>query len=134
MDGLGIMDIPKPVPKKNELLIKIMATGICGTDLHIMEDGYPHSVPVALGHEFTGVVEEAGEETSGFEVGDQVIVNNIIGCGHCHYCKKGDYVFCNEKRSIGINLNGGMAEYTVAPFDHCMKVPESMKGKDLPAL
>lgn len=134
MDGLGIMDIPKPVPKKNELLIKIMATGICGTDLHIMEDGYPHSVPVALGHEFTGVVEEAGEETSGFEVGDQVIVNNIIGCGHCHYCKKGDYVFCNEKRSIGINLNGGMAEYTVAPFDHCMKVPESMRGKDLPAL
>ena len=128
------MDIPKPVPKKNELLIKIMATGICGTDLHIMEDGYPHSVPVALGHEFTGVVEEAGEETSGFEVGDQVIVNNIIGCGHCHYCKKGDYVFCNEKRSIGINLNGGMAEYTVAPFDHCMKVPESMRGKDLPAL
>ena len=47
MDGLGIMDIPKPVPKKNELLIKIMATGICGTDLHIMEDGYPHSSTAA---------------------------------------------------------------------------------------
>lgn len=133
-DGLELMDIPKPVPKKNELLIKIMATGICGTDLHIMEDGYPHSVPVALGHEFTGVVEEVGEETSGFKPGDQVIVNNIIGCGHCHYCKKGDYVFCTEKKSIGINLNGGMAEYVVAPFDHAMLVPPAMQGKDIPAL
>ena len=61
-DGLELMDIPKPVPKKNELLIKIMATGICGTDLHIMEDEYPHSVPVVLGHEFTGIVEEVGKE------------------------------------------------------------------------
>lgn len=134
MDGIELCDIPKPVPKKNELLIKIIATGICGTDIHIMEDGYPHTVPVVLGHEFTGVVEEMGEETTGFQKGDQVIVHNIIGCGHCHYCMKGDYVFCEEKQSIGVNLNGGMAEYVVAPFDHAMIVPESMKGKDIPAL
>ena len=124
MDGLGIMDIPKPVPKKNELLIKIMATGICGTDLHIMEDGYPHSVPVALGHEFTGVVEEAGEETSGFEVGDQVIVNNIIGCGHCHYCKKGDFIHCPDKRNLGNKADGGFAEYVKVAEGKAVRLPD----------
>lgn len=134
MDGIVLCDIPKPKPKKNELLVKVMATGICGTDLHIMEDGYPHSVPVVLGHEFTGTIEEMGEDAVGFSVGDQVIVHNIIGCGHCHYCMKGDYVFCEEKQSIGVNLNGGMAEYVVVPYDHAMRVPESMKGKDIPAL
>ena len=115
-------------------MVKVMAVGICGTDIHIMEDAYPHTVPVVLGHEFTGVVEEMGAATKGFDVGDQVIVHNILGCGNCHYCKKGDYVFCNEKQSIGVNLNGGMAEYVVVPYDHAMIVPESMKGKDIPAL
>lgn len=134
MEGIVLCDIPKPVPKDNELLVKVMAVGICGTDIHIMEDSYPHTVPVALGHEFTGVVEEMGKAAKGFVQGDQVIVHNIIGCGHCHYCKKGDYVFCNEKQSIGVNLNGGMAEYVVVPYDHAMVVPESMKGKDIPAL
>ncbi len=134
MDGMVLCDIPKPEPKKNELLIKVLATGICGTDIHIMEDSYPHTVPVVLGHEFTGVVEAMGSEVKGFSEGDQVIVHNIIGCGACHYCMKGDYVFCNEKQSIGVNLNGGMAEYVVAPYDHAMVVPESMKGTDIPAL
>lgn len=134
MGGLEYCDIPKPIPKENELLVKVMATGICGTDIHIMEDAYPHTVPVVLGHEFTGVVEEMGSDTKGFVVGDQVIVHNIIGCGNCHYCKKGDYVFCEEKQSIGVNLNGGMAEYVVVPYDHAMLVPAAMVGKDSPAL
>ncbi|SCI18133.1 L-threonine 3-dehydrogenase [uncultured Roseburia sp.] len=134
MDGIVLCDIPKPEPESRELLIKVMAAGICGTDIHIMEDAYPHSVPVVLGHEFTGIVEKMGKDVKGFSIGDQVIVHNIIGCGHCHYCMKGDYVFCSEKQSIGVNLNGGMAEYVTAPYDHAMVVPESMKGKDIPAL
>ncbi len=134
MEGIELCEIPKPTPKENELLIKVMATGICGTDIHIMEDAYPHTVPVVLGHEFTGVVESMGEKARGFQAGDQVIVHNIIGCGTCHYCMKGDYVFCEDKQSIGVNLNGGMAEYVVAPYDHAMVVPTSMRGKDYPAL
>ena len=134
MDGVSLVDIPKPQPKANEVLIKVMACGICGTDLHIINEEYDHTSPVVLGHEFTGTIAEMGENVSGFELGDQVIVNNINGCGHCHYCKKGDYQMCLEKKSIGINLNGGMAEYVVAPFDHVLKVPANMVGSDAPAL
>lgn len=134
VDGIELCDVPKPQPEKKDLLIKVMACGICGTDIHIMEDSYLHTVPVTLGHEFTGVVESMGEDVTGFKKGDQVIVHNIIGCGTCHYCMKGDYVFCKDKQSIGVNLDGGMAEYVLAPYDHAMLVPESMKGKDYPAL
>ncbi len=134
MDGVSLVDIPVPTPKANEVLIKVMACGICGTDLHIINEEYDHTSPVVLGHEFTGTIAETGADVKGFEIGDQVIVNNINGCGHCHYCKQGDYQMCLEKASIGINLNGGMAEYVVAPFDHCLKVPENMVGSDAPAL
>ena len=134
MDGVSLVDIPVPTPKANEVLIKVMACGICGTDLHIINEEYAHTSPIVLGHEFTGTIAECGADVTGFEIGDQVIVNNINGCGHCHYCKQGDYQMCLEKASIGINLNGGMAEYVVAPFDHVLKVPANMVGKDSPAL
>lgn len=134
MEGLALCDVPKPVPGKGELLVKVMAVGICGTDIHIMEDQYPHSVPLVLGHEFTGRVVDTGKDVTGFNKEDQIIANNIIGCGHCEHCRKGNYVHCSEKRSIGINLNGGMAEYVIVPADHAMKVPESMKGNDIVAL
>lgn len=134
MDGVSLVDIPKPVPKANEVLIKVMACGICGTDLHIIADEYAHTSPVVLGHEFTGTIEECGADVTGFEIGEQVFLNNINGCGHCHYCKQGDYQMCLEKASIGINLNGGMAEYVVAPADHVFHVPANMQGKDCVAL
>ncbi|MBQ6323110.1 MAG: alcohol dehydrogenase catalytic domain-containing protein, partial [Lachnospiraceae bacterium] len=128
MDGVSLVDIPKPVPKDNEVLIKVMACGICGTDLHIIAEEYAHTSPVVLGHEFTGTIEACGSAVTGFTAGEQVFVNNINGCGHCHYCKEGSYQMCAEKASIGINLNGGMAEYVVAPADHVFHVPASMQG------
>lgn len=134
MEGVVLADLPKPVPKENEVLIKVMACGICGTDLHIIADEYAHTPPIVLGHEFTGVIEACGGAVKGLETGDQVIVNNINGCGSCHYCRQGDYQMCLEKASIGINLNGGMAEYVTAPGDHVFKVPDAMKGSDIPAL
>ncbi|MBE6015998.1 MAG: sorbitol dehydrogenase [Lachnospiraceae bacterium] len=134
MDGVSVVDIPIPEPKADEVLIKVMACGICGTDLHIINEEYAHTSPVVLGHEFTGTIAKCGENVKDFEIGEQVFLNNINGCGHCHYCKQGDYQMCLEKASIGINLNGGMAEYVVAPADHVMHVPENMKGKDSVAL
>ena len=134
MDGVAITEIPKPVPKENEVLIKVAACGICGTDLHIIDDEYAHTLPVVLGHEFTGTIEECGKAVKDLNVGAQVIVNNINGCGQCMYCKRGDYQMCEHKKSIGINLNGGMAEYVVAPADHVLVVPDNLKGSDIAAL
>lgn len=134
-ESVFLVEIEKPVPQKDELLVKIMAAGICGTDIHIMQEEYLHSVPVVLGHEFTGTIEEMGEDVSGFEIGDQIIALSIARtCGKCHYCRKGDLVHCAEKQSVGVNLNGAMAEYMIIPADVAMKVPENVNGSDVIAI
>lgn len=134
-EGIALQDIEKPVPRADELLVKIMAAGICGTDIHIMQEEYDHSVPVVLGHEFTGIVESFGADVTGFEVGDQIISRSIARtCGKCRYCESGATVHCTEKRSIGVNINGAMAEYMVIPAAVSMKIPRNVEGKDFMAL
>ena len=130
-----LCEMEKPVPGPTDLLVKVMAAGICGTDLHILAEEYAHSVPVTLGHEYTGVVEQVGGEVKDFAAGDQVIsVSIAYSCGKCHYCRKGDRVHCTEKASIGVNVDGAMAEYVLIPADTAMKVPQRLVGSDILAL
>ena len=134
-ESVQLCEVEKPIPGPNDLLVKVMAAGICGTDLHILAEEYSHSVPVTLGHEYTGVVEQVGSGVTDFQVGDQVIsVSIAYSCGTCHYCRKGDPVHCTQKASIGVNVDGAMAEYMVIPADSAMKVPEQYKGSDILAL
>ena len=131
-ESVQLCEVEKPIPGPNDLLVKVMAAGICGTDLHILAEEYSHSVPVTLGHEYTGVVEQVGSGVTDFQVGDQVIsVSIAYSCGTCHYCRKGDPVHCTQKASIGVNVDGAMAEYMVIPADSAMKVPEQYKGSDI---
>ncbi|MHB1315923.1 MAG: zinc-dependent alcohol dehydrogenase [Christensenellales bacterium] len=131
-EGIALVDLPVPEPKPGEILVKIMAAGICGTDIHIMKEEYAHTVPVVLGHEFTGVITKLGEGVAGFEVGDQVISLTVIkSCGKCLYCRRGNGILCNEKRGLGSNINGAMAEYMVIPAEIAFKVPDNMKGSDV---
>ncbi|MDR1708529.1 MAG: alcohol dehydrogenase catalytic domain-containing protein [Candidatus Accumulibacter sp.] len=134
-EGLEIRDLEKPAPKPGELLVKVMAAGICGTDLHIMRDEYKYSPPVVLGHEFTGVVEELGEGASGFRPGDQIVcITAVVSCGKCRYCRLGLNMLCNERKSIGSGVNGAMAEYVAVPADLAYIVPENLAGSDVMAL
>lgn len=134
-ESVQLCEVERPVPGPGDLLVKVMAAGICGTDLHILAEEYSHSVPVTLGHEYTGVVEQVGSDVTDFAVGDQVIsVSIAYSCGKCHYCRKGDPVHCTQKASIGVNVDGAMAEYVRIPADTAMKVPEKMKGSDILAL
>lgn len=134
-ESVRLCEVEKPVPGPADLLVKVMAAGICGTDLHILAEEYSHSVPVTLGHEYTGVVEQVGRDVTDFAVGDQVIsVSIAYSCGKCHYCRKGDPVHCTQKASIGVNVDGAMADYVIIPADTAMKVPEKMVGSDLLAL
>ena len=134
-DGVELRDVPKPVPKSNELLVKVMAAGVCGTDIHILHDEYRHITPVTLGHEFTGIVEEMGSDVEGFAIGDQVIAMPAAdSCGQCIHCASGDYFLCESKKSIGSDKNGAMAEYVVVPYDRSFKVPENMVGNDAMAI
>lgn len=115
---LVVEDIPKPVPKAGEVLIKVMACGICGTDVHIYngDEGAAKTPPkTVLGHEFSGFVEAVGTSVSKIRVGDRVCVDPNKLCGQCSYCQSGIGHFCENMVGIGTTINGGFAEYCVVP-------------------
>ena len=104
--------------KPNEVKIQNQAAGICGTDIHIYhgEKGSAEaSPPVVLGHEYSGIVTEIGSAVSTVRIGDRVTVDPNMYCGHCRYCRLGKKQNCDHLTAIGVNLNGGFAEYSVVP-------------------
>ena len=106
---------PKLAP--NEALLRIDACGLCGTDLHIHEGEFGPRFPLIPGHEFTGTVVELGAEARGLQIGQRVVANNQIVCGTCFYCRRGDFLLCENMTSYGVHLNGGFAEYLTLPAD-----------------
>lgn len=101
-----------------EVVIRNMACGVCGTDVHIYH-GEPGSAdvtpPVVLGHEYSGVVTEVGEGVTSLRPGDHVTVDPNIYCGKCDYCRVGKKQLCEHMEAIGVTRNGGFAEYSVVP-------------------
>lgn len=102
------------IPDDNEVMIKVMAAGVCGTDMHIFAGAKGASEctpPVILGHEFSGIVCEVGRNVTRIRVGDHVTVDPSISCGACDACRMGKPHFCDHYIATGVNLNGGFAEY-----------------------
>jgi L-iditol 2-dehydrogenase len=114
VNALAITDVEKPKPGIKECLVKVLACGICGTDRHIYHGEYPSTKPVILGHEFGGVIEEVGP-SSKFKVGQVVSVDPNIVCGKCIDCQAGRTAFCPKLTALGVNINGGLAEYVLTP-------------------
>ena len=106
-------DIPQAGP--NEVLIKVMASGICGTDVHIYHGDYLGDYPVIPGHEFSGVVEAVGSEVKRIHVGDRVAVEPNIACDNCVNCLNNRQNFCENWQAVGVTLPGGMEQYVTAP-------------------
>jgi D-arabinitol dehydrogenase (NADP+) len=110
-----IVDLPVPHPGGNEVLIQVMASGICGTDIHILRGEYLGDYPVIPGHEFSGVVEQVGDGVTRFQVGDRVAVEPNIACDNCYNCLHNRHNFCLNWQAVGVTRPGGMAQYVVAP-------------------
>jgi D-arabinitol dehydrogenase (NADP+) len=104
-------DTAEPKIEPDEVLMRIDACGLCGTDLHIHEGDFGPRFPLIPGHEFTGEIVEIGTEVSGFKTGQRVVANSNVACGRCFYCMRGDYLLCENIGSYGITLNGGFADY-----------------------
>ena len=126
---LSIVNIPKPVPKDDEVLVKVKYTGICGSDLESYKTGlYPF--PVVMGHEIIGVIEEIGESVKKWRIGDRVTYNGGTSCGECPSCQKGHYNICyDEFQELGIYHDGGFAEHVVIPGKCLVTVPDSIPDK-----
>ena len=114
IDKLAITEVEKPKASVGKSVIKILACGICGTDRHIYKGEYPSGKPVILGHEFGGVIEEVGPGSK-FKVGQVVSIDPNIVCGTCVDCLAGRTAFCPDLTALGVNINGGLAEYVSTP-------------------
>ncbi|MFC0188818.1 L-threonine 3-dehydrogenase [Fictibacillus aquaticus] len=125
---LQMVDIPQI--GDNEVLIKVKATSICGTDVHIYSwDEWSQSrvkPPYVFGHEFSGVVEKIGKNVLNVEVGDHVSAETHIVCHRCPQCLKGQYHICKETKIIGVDTNGCFAEYVALPAENLWKNDKSM--------
>jgi len=110
----------------NEVLVKVTGCGVCGTDLHIVEGSSRSSPPVVLGHEFAGIVADAGKESNGYTVGDHVAVDPNIACGTCFYCRRGEAHLCKRLRALGVDIDGGMAEFCIVPSSQLYRLPSTM--------
>ncbi len=110
--------------EKSELLIKVACCGICGTDKHIYEGKVLSAIPVILGHEYTGIVVERGNNHSKFNIDDKVAIDPNIHCGYCDYCRKGKVNFCENHKALGVTLNGGFAEYSIVPVSQAYLIPK----------
>ncbi len=128
--GLPLMidDIQQPQPAPDEVLIRIAACGICGSDLHVTED--PQTFGLArlgvLGHEFAGEVVRCGEAVDDFQPGDRVAVAPMRGCGHCASCRSGEPAWCAQMQLIG----GGYAELTTVAARQCRRLPDDLPTEE----
>jgi D-arabinitol dehydrogenase (NADP+) len=112
---LEIIEHQKYIPKDNEVLIKVMASGICGTDIHILQGEYMGQYPVIPGHEFAGIVEAVGVNVKRIKLNDKVAVEPNIACDNCWFCLNNKQNFCENWAATGVTLPGGMAQYVVVP-------------------
>ncbi len=124
---LVVQEVPVPEISDDEVLIKVKYTGICGTDHSIYTGKYSADcLPLIPGHEFSGVVEQAGKNARGISEGDRVTADINMSCGHCFYCKRGQKLLCPEFTQLGIHTNGTYAEYVKAPWEQVHILPESL--------
>ncbi len=118
--GLWMQEVPVPAPGINDVLIRILKTGICGTDLHIYNwDAWAQKtipVPLVIGHEFVGRVERVGGNVTGFQPGDLVSGEGHLVCGRCRNCMAGRRHLCPHTQGVGVNRPGAYAEYLCIPM------------------
>lgn len=135
--GIWMDDIAVPSVGKDDLLIRIKVTAICGTDVHIYNwDEWAQAtipVPMAVGHEYVGIVEDMGKDVKGFRIGDRVSGEGHITCGHCRNCRAGKRHLCRNTQGVGVNRPGAFAEYLVIPATNAFRIPGDI-GDDIAAI
>ena len=135
--GLWMEDVPIPAIGPNDVLIRIHKSAICGTDMHIWNwDAWSQKtipVPMHVGHEYVGIIEQVGDEVEGYKIGDRVSGEGHIVCGHCRNCKAGKRHLCPNTRGVGVNRPGSFAEYLSLPAVNLFKVPDGISD-DLAAV
>ncbi len=129
---LELKDIPVPVPGENEILVRVLACGVCHTELDEIEGRTPPpKLPVVLGHQVVGRVEETGSKANAFKVGDRVGIAWIYSaCGKCWFCLEGNENLCQSFRATGRDANGGYAQYMKVLENFAFSIPEVFSDEE----
>lgn len=129
---LEITDLPTPIPGAGELLIRVAACGICGSDVHGYDGSSGRRIPpIVMGHEAAGRVAALGAQVTGWREGDRVTFDSTVSCGSCPYCSRGEINLCDRRRVLGVSCGdyrcaGAFAEYVIVPQRIAYKLPDAL--------
>ncbi len=122
-----VKDVPVIPPAPGQAKIRVTYCGVCGSDIGIYSGKHPRAkAPLTIGHEFVGVIEEINGEANGLHIGDRVAAYPLLSCGTCYACRTGKDYICRQLRLIGIDLDGGMAEYVNCSTDALFRLPKNV--------
>src|SRR5436305_11212882 len=136
-EGLWLEEVPVPRIGINDVLIRVLRTGICGTDVHIYQwDAWARKtvpVPLVIGHEFVGEIVEVGSNVKDFHPGEIVSGEGHVVCGHCRNCLAGRRHLCKDTKGVGVNRPGAFAEYIALPYS-TVWLPRASIPRDFPSI
>ena len=130
---LALADVTRPEPGADEVLVRMTHSGICGTDLKIFTGAMPAPYPIIMGHEMVGEVIGGADETR-IREGDRILVDPVLYCGTCVECMAGRTNLCPNGAVIGREVNGGFADFVVAPRSHVYPLPSSIDSGTAPLI
>lgn len=128
-DDIEVRDVPVPDINDNQVLLAVEAVGVCGSDVHMWRNHHSWAIktPVIMGHEFSGVVERVGKNVTNVKPGERVACETASSvCGHCLYCRTGNYNMCPERLGFGNLIDGAMAEYVAVRPDILHRIPDNV--------
>jgi L-iditol 2-dehydrogenase len=129
---LEIADIRVPAPARDEVLVRVAACGICGSDVHGYDGSSGRRIPpLVMGHEAAGIVSETGADVNGFAQGDRVTFDSTVYCGECDNCRRGDVNLCDRRQVLGVSCgdyrrNGAFAEFVIVPARIIHRLPDNL--------
>ena len=135
---IEVRDVPKPQVREGDILLKVKAAGLCGSDLNFYKGRMVGAIPVIVGHEFAGEVAEVGSRVTRFRPGDRLVSDNTgYVCGTCFACSRGEYLWCENRKGLGSGMDGGFAEYVLIPeavlsvYPNClMRIPDGVSFEE----
>ncbi len=129
---LEMTEVPEPEVSPNEVLVKVRACGICGSDVHGLDGSTGRRIPpVVMGHEAAGIIARTGRDVHGWAPGDRVTFDSTVSCGSCHFCRRGEINLCDRRQVLGVSCgdyrrHGAFADFVVVPANIVYRLPETL--------